>query len=184
MTEPTDTSRICSENTRRAVRQRVRAGVAGVLLATLGVAASAQVYLGGSVGGQIAPGVYGRVDLGGAPPPPVIYQQPVIIAPPRVVVPAEPVYMYVPPGHAKHWGKHCARYGACGQNVYFLRNPPPQFHRGPPPRHARDRDDRWDRRDRDDRYDRHDHRDYRRDRDDRDDYRGNGHGHGRGHGRD
>ncbi|QIL83767.1 hypothetical protein G7047_08010 [Diaphorobacter sp. HDW4A] len=151
----------------------------GLMLMTLGAAASAQVYVGGSVSGQIAPGVYGRVDIGGAPPPPVIYQQPVIIAPPRVVVPGPPVYMYVPPGHAKHWGKHCARYGACGQNVYFLRNPPPQFHHAPPPpRHGRDRDDRWDR------HDRHDRDHYRDDRPGRGNGHGNGHGHGRGHDRD
>ena len=163
-------------------RNRMRAGLMGILLATLGVAASAQVHIGGSVTAQVAPGVYGRVDIGSAPPPPVIYQQPMIIAPPRVVVPAPPVYMYVPPGHAKHWSKHCARYGACGQNVYFLRNPPPEFRRGPPPpppRYGRDHDERWDRHDRRDRYD----RDHYRDRDqyrDRDDHRG----HGRGHGRD
>ena len=166
-------------STRQSIGRQVRAGLMGLLLATLGVAASAQVSIGGSVSGQIAPGVYGRVDIGGAPPPPLIYQQPVIIAPPRVVVPAPPVYMYVPPGHAKHWGKHCAKYGACGQNVYFLRNPPPQLHRAPPPPpryHGRDRDDRWDRHDRHDRHDRDHYRD-------RDDHRGNGHGNGRGHGR-
>jgi hypothetical protein len=26
----------------------------------------------------------------------------------------------VPPGHAKHWSKHCHKYGACGQPVYFV----------------------------------------------------------------
>ena len=28
--------------------------------------------------------------------------------------------MYVPPGHAKNWAKHCGRYNACGQPVYFV----------------------------------------------------------------
>jgi hypothetical protein len=30
------------------------------------------------------------------------------------------VYLYVPPGHQKHWAKHCASYAACGQPVYFV----------------------------------------------------------------
>jgi hypothetical protein len=30
------------------------------------------------------------------------------------------VYLYVPPGHQKNWAKHCARYAACGQPVYFV----------------------------------------------------------------
>jgi hypothetical protein len=33
----------------------------------------------------------------------------------------QPIYLYVPPGHQKNWGKHCARYNACGQRVYFVR---------------------------------------------------------------
>ena len=33
-----------------------------------------------------------------------------------------PVYLRVPPGHAKNWGKHCQRYGACGVPVYFVRD--------------------------------------------------------------
>ena len=33
----------------------------------------------------------------------------------------QPIYLRVPPGHEKHWGKHCARYGACGRPVHFVR---------------------------------------------------------------
>ena len=40
--------------------------------------------------------------------------------PPRVAVVQQPVYLYVPPGHQKNWAKHCARYSACGQPVYFV----------------------------------------------------------------
>ena len=29
--------------------------------------------------------------------------------------------LYVPPGHAKNWGKHCGRYNACGRPVYFVK---------------------------------------------------------------
>lgn len=70
------------------------------------------------------PGVYGRVDIGRFPQPQVVVAQPVVIAQPQVVVaqPVQPVYLYVPAGHRKHWHKHCHRYEACGQPVYFVRH--------------------------------------------------------------
>jgi hypothetical protein len=37
------------------------------------------------------------------------------------VVYVQPVYLHVPPGHEKHWSKHCGKYGACGRPVYFVR---------------------------------------------------------------
>ncbi len=67
------------------------------------------------------PGVYGRIEIGSRPPPPVYYPQPVIIARPAVVVAHPPMYLYVPPGHAKNWRKHCGRYDACGRPVYFVK---------------------------------------------------------------
>lgn len=89
-------------------------------LAALSFGGPATAQVGVSV--QVAqPGVYGRIDIGGLPPPPVVYAKPVIIAQPAVVVPAQPVYLYVPPGHQKKWSKHCHRYNACGQPVYFVR---------------------------------------------------------------
>jgi hypothetical protein len=66
------------------------------------------------------PGVYGRIELGNFPPPPVLYPQPVVIARPAVVVQQAPLYLYVPPGHAKNWRKHCGRYNACARDVYFV----------------------------------------------------------------
>lgn len=66
------------------------------------------------------PGFYGRIDIGGYPPPPVIYSQPVVIE--RVPVSRTPIYLRVPPGHAKHWGKHCHKYNACGERVYFVQD--------------------------------------------------------------
>src|ERR1700756_4959515 len=61
-------------------------------------AAHADVDISVAIQGEIAPGVYGRVDLNGRPPPPLVYAQPVIIErpPPHVVV-AEPLYLHVPP---------------------------------------------------------------------------------------
>jgi hypothetical protein len=75
------------------------------------------------VNGEVSPGVYGRVEIGNAPPPPIFYPQPVtIIRPaPRVVV-QEPIYLHVPPGHAKRWSRHCRAYNACGRPVYFVRS--------------------------------------------------------------
>ncbi len=77
------------------------------------------VDVGVRASGEVAPGVYGRVDIGNRPPPRVVYSQPVIIVgPPRMA----PVYMHVPPGHAKNWSKHCRKYDACGTPVYFVKS--------------------------------------------------------------
>jgi hypothetical protein len=64
------------------------------------------------------PGFYGQLDIGDFPQPQVIYPQPIIIE--RVRVDRPPVYLRVPPGHAKHWGKHCREYNACGERVFFV----------------------------------------------------------------
>lgn len=66
------------------------------------------------------PGYYGRIDIGDFGRPPVIYREPVIIQP--IAVSREPVYLHVPPGHAKNWRKHCGKYNACGERVYFVRD--------------------------------------------------------------
>ena len=68
------------------------------------------------------PGFYGRIDIGNAPPPVLIYPQPVVIAPVAVAQPVQPVYLHVPPGHAKNWAKHCRRYNACASPVYFVKD--------------------------------------------------------------
>ena len=116
------------------------------------------------------PGFYGRLDIGGFPQPQVIYAQPRIIQ--RVEVEREPIYLRVPPGHAKHWDKHCREYNACNERVYFVKDD--WYNRDYVPRYQEehhghgggDRDDR-----RDDRHDDHDN-----------DHRGD-HGHGHGHDR-
>jgi hypothetical protein len=89
-------------------------------LVAMAPARAADVDVGVSV--QISqPGVYGRIDIGRFPQPQVVVAQPVIIERPvRVVRPAEPVYLWVPPGHRKNWRKHCREYGACGVPVYFV----------------------------------------------------------------
>ena len=97
--------------------------LAAAALACASFAASAGPSVNVIVNGEVAPGVYGRVEIGNGAPPPVYYPQPVVIVrpPPRAVV-VEPIYLHVPPGHAKHWSKHCREYDACGRPVYFVRS--------------------------------------------------------------
>jgi hypothetical protein len=97
---------------------RIFLTTAALLLASVAAGAHA-TNISLSVGGEVAPGVYGRVDIGNAPPP-VLYAQPVIIT--RSPRPVQPVYMHVPPGHAKKWDKHCHKYNACATPVYFVKS--------------------------------------------------------------
>jgi hypothetical protein len=98
------------------------------------------------------PNFYGRIDMGQRYPPQVIYERPIIVQQSTYSYP--PLYLRVPPGHTKHWDRHCSAYGACGRPVYFVK-------------------DSWYREAYRDRYYRQDH----------DRGRGHGHGHGK-HGRD
>ncbi len=66
------------------------------------------------------PGFYGSIDIGDFPRPELINPTPIIIGPPPRHVEYEPLYLVVPPGHAKHWSKHCSEYNACGRPVYFV----------------------------------------------------------------
>jgi hypothetical protein len=66
------------------------------------------------------PRFYGQIEIGSFPKPRLIFPTPIVIQ----VIPAgvvrEPRYLRVPPGHEKHWDKHCAKYNACGVPVYFV----------------------------------------------------------------
>ena len=66
------------------------------------------------------PGFYGQIDIGGYPQPRVIYREPRVIQ--RVTVNRPPIYINVPRGHAKNWRKHCYKYDACGERVYFVQD--------------------------------------------------------------
>ena len=91
--------------------------------ATLTAAGAAHAADVGVSIGISQPGVYGRIDIGRFPQPALVVAQPVIVHQPRVVVAQpQPVYMWVPPGHRKHWHKHCAHYGACGAPVVFVQD--------------------------------------------------------------
>jgi hypothetical protein len=119
--------------------------VAGLITAGLGSAQAADV--GVSIGIS-QPGVYGRVDIGRFPQPEVLVAQPVLVRPSPVYVQQglQPVYLWVPPAHRRHWARYCYRYNACGTPVYFVKEdwyhrhvaPAPQWRRPlpPPPPHV------------------------------------------------
>ena len=67
------------------------------------------------------PGFYGTIELGDTRPR-LVYAEPKYIyrAPRGEVV--QPLYMRVPPGHARNWRKHCHKYDACRRPVYFVQD--------------------------------------------------------------
>jgi hypothetical protein len=143
-----------------------------LLIAAL-AAAAAMPTLAADVGVSISvgqPGFYGRLDIGDFPPPALVYPQPVVIEPVPPGVVQEPMYLRVPPGHAKNWRRYCNRYHACGHPVYFVQDR--WYHDTYVPRYRERHDERY----------RHEGRRYEgRPAEDR----GNrGEGHGRGEGRD
>ncbi|HUP30343.1 MAG TPA: hypothetical protein VM122_09240 [Usitatibacter sp.] len=99
-------------------------------MSALRVAAAAAFFAAGAaqaadvnviIYSDVRPGNYGRVDFGGGPRPPLVYTNPILVAPPPRRAPApEPLYLHVPPGHAKSWNKHCRKYDACNRPVYFV----------------------------------------------------------------
>lgn len=94
-------------------------------IAALALAVAGASPLAANAGVSVSigePGFYGRIDIGGMPPPRLIYAQPLEIYRPPVGVVREPIYLRVPPGHAKHWSRHCREYGACDRPVYFVQD--------------------------------------------------------------
>ena len=92
-------------------------------LCVLAVISAAAPAMAADVGVSVQigePGFYGRIDIGNLPQPQLIYPQPVVIQPVPAGVVRQPIYLRVPPGHAKNWRKHCSKYNACGQPVYFV----------------------------------------------------------------
>ncbi|MDI1308057.1 MAG: hypothetical protein PSV17_01310 [Methylotenera sp.] len=96
---------------------------AAVVVATLSTSLISPTVFAADVGVSVSigqPGFYGRLDIGGFPQPQLIYRQPRMVE--RVYIEREPIYMRVPPGHAKNWRKHCGQYNACGERVYFVQD--------------------------------------------------------------
>jgi len=95
------------------------------ILLAVGLIAMTSSTFAADVGVSITvgePGFYGRIDLGNIQRPLVIYEQPIIIQAQPPTVRLVPIYLRVPPGHAKKWSKHCYKYQACGQPVYFVQD--------------------------------------------------------------
>jgi hypothetical protein len=142
---------------------------AAALAAITASSFAADVGLSLSIG---QPGFYGHLDIGDFPQPRLIYQQPRFMY--RSAMNRPPIYLHVPPGHAKNWRKHCSEYNACNERVYFVQDSwyrqeyVPRYQERYNNRRDRRRDDRGD----DRRNDRGDNR--RDDRNDRHDDRGHG----------
>ena len=114
---PSDLSGVKVTATRKDTMKR---SFLAILLATAVTAAlAADVGVSISVG---QPGFYGQIDIGNAPRPVLIYPQPVLIQRVQVIEPVQPIYLHVPPGHAKNWKKHCQKYDACARPVYFVKD--------------------------------------------------------------
>lgn len=90
-----------------------------VLLVGTGIS-RADVGINVLLSGQVAPGVYGQVRLGNEGPPPLVYARPMLID--AMPAPPPPIYLHVPPGHARNWRRHCHEYDACNRPVYFIRS--------------------------------------------------------------
>ena len=142
----------------------VAAAIAAATISTPSLAADVGVSL--NIG---QPGFYGQIDIGDYPQPQVIYRRPMIIER-EVRMDRPPMYLRVPPGHRKHWSKHCGEYNACGERVYFVQDS--WYNREYVPRYQEQHRDRGNDR-RDERGD-----EYRGDKNDKH------HDKDRGHGRD
>ena len=123
-----------------------------IALFLLGTSSAQAQYASVVIHGEVKPGVYGRVEFGNAPPPVLVYSQPVVIV--REPRPVQPIYLHVPPGHAKKWDKHCHKYNACNRPVYFVK--------------SKEYGKEWDKHD----HDKHDHDKH---------HKGKGKGHNKGH---
>jgi hypothetical protein len=92
----------------------------GLLCAT--ALSAGDLNIGVILSGELTPGVYGQVMIGNGPAPPLVYAEPVMVERVPYGVRPAPVYLHVPPGHARHWAQHCHEYHACGRPVYFVRS--------------------------------------------------------------
>lgn len=94
-----------------------------IIIFLAAIAATATSAFAADVGVSVSigqPGFYGQIDIGDYPQPRVLYREPKLIK--RGPHNRPPIYMRVPPGHAKQWDKHCREYNACDQRVYFVQD--------------------------------------------------------------
>lgn len=113
-------NRIVPASAHAAARTAAKAAlaIAASVGLSLGLAAPAAAQTSVSINvGQ--PGFYGQLNIGGFPPPLLYSSRPVLVE--RHAYGA-PIYLRVPEGHRRHWGRFCHRYNACGRQVYFVQD--------------------------------------------------------------
>jgi hypothetical protein len=153
----------------KVLRFAVKGALSLISLGAVAVAQAGDVSVSVNVN---TPGVYGQITLGELPAPELLMPRAVVAIPTRIVVsgpPPEPLYLHVPPGHERHWERHCHEYNACGRPVYFVSHR--WYQEVYVPRHELRHEERHEHRDHD-----HDH--------DHDHDRGHGHEHEHGDDRD
>jgi hypothetical protein len=156
---------------------------AASLLALASPAMAADINVSVNLG---QPDFYGPLEVQNYGQPRVIYTNPIIIQRPVNYVNQAPIYLRVPPGHAKNWSKHCAAYNACGQRVLFVQDT--WYNNTYAPRYRKEHGEHDDNRgygkpakqekyEKQDKHEKHD----KHDKHDDDHGNGNGNGHGKGH---
>jgi hypothetical protein len=105
----------------RTVFSRILSLGGAFLVFLVGFAGQAHaVNVSVGIGGEVLPGVYGSVNIDNGRYPVLVYDEPLIVTRPARI--GSPVYLHVPPGHLKKWGRYCGRYDACARPVYFARS--------------------------------------------------------------
>ena len=103
-----------------AFRNVAIAAIAIVTAAPLAMAGNQDA--GAVITGPVTPGVYGRVDIANKPLPALVYEQAMFVDRPDTAGKVEPLYLHVPPEHAKNWKKYCGKYQACDHPVFFVKS--------------------------------------------------------------
>jgi hypothetical protein len=96
--------------------------IATIAIVTAAPLASADSADSAVISGAVTPGVYGRVDVANKPLPALVYEQPMFVERPDTAGRVEPLYLHVPPEHARNWKKYCDKYQACDHPVYFVKS--------------------------------------------------------------
>ena len=86
------------------------------------LASAADKDAGAVITGAVTPGVYGRVEIANKPLPTLVYEQAMFVERPDTAGRVEPLYLHVPPEHAKNWKKYCSQYQACDRPVFFVKS--------------------------------------------------------------
>jgi hypothetical protein len=92
------------------------------IVTTAPLASAADKDANAVIAGPVTPGVYGRVSVANKPLPPLVYEQAMFVERPDTAGRVEPLYLHVPPEHAKNWRKYCDKYQACDHPVFFVKS--------------------------------------------------------------